>query len=654
MALRRRAAVWLLALGVPVLAIGAVMVIWGADLLIPLVAGRASAALGRPVSIAHLHIVPGRILEVTADDVTIGNPPDWTGEPFARVPRLRVQVDVWAYLRHGQLVVTLVELDRPQVTATQLSNGAANYKLELAGGSDGSTQIGEVRIDDGRARVRLAKLQADLTVGVATRQQDGQPQLVAETRGTYNAQPIEGRLVGGALLALRDADHSWPIDLRLQNGPTKVSLVGTVRNPMALEGADLKLQLSGSDMALLSELLGLPLPRTPNYQLAGQLDFVDGRVRLRDFNARVGNSDLAGTIEVDPKVEPPEMVAHLTSRRVDLADLGGFVGAEPGRMDTQGQSGAQRAQMAQQEAKPRLLPDTPISVPKLHWANVHLQYRARSIQGRSVPLDNLEAKLDIVNGQVALHPLSFGVGKGNIKATIELTPQGAAAHAKANVEFQRVDVSRLMAATHAFQGAGAISGSATIDAVGASLGQMLGNGQGGLKLAMAGGDLSAVLVDLSGLHFGKALLSALGMPDRTQVECFLTDAGLERGVVRIRTLVLDTGEAVVTGSGAVDLRDEKVDIQLRTDAKRFSIGSLPAPLNIAGTLKNPSIMPGAELAARGGLAAGLGVAFPPLALLPTIQFGTGDDGRCAQLLARARQQPNGQRLPRPATQETAR
>jgi hypothetical protein len=48
-----------------------------------------------------------------------------------------------------------------------------------------------------------------------------------------------------------------------------------------------------------------------------------------------------------------------------------------------------------------------------------------------------------------------------------------------------------MAATHAFQGAGAISGSGTIDAIGNSSAQMLNNGHGG-QLAMIGGDLSAV------------------------------------------------------------------------------------------------------------------------------------------------------------------
>jgi uncharacterized protein involved in outer membrane biogenesis len=648
MAPGRRAPVWLLSLGVALLVVVAVVAIWGGDLLIPLVASRASAALGRPVTIAHLHIAPGRIFQVTADDVTIGNPPNWTDEPLARVAHLTVQLDAWTYLRHGQLVVPLVLLDHPQLTATQFADGAANYKLQLASRSGGSARIGEVRIDSGEARVRLAKLKADMTITVATRNQGDEAQLVADARGTYNARPITGQFVGGALLALEDASRPWPVDLRLQNGPTQVTLVGTVLNPMALQGVNLKLHFAGPDMSQLSELTGLPIPRTPNYQLTGLLDFANERVQLRNFNARVGSSDLEGSIEVDPKSEPPEMTAELTSRRVDLADLGGFIGTEPGRTTTPGQTTSQRTEVARAEARPKLIPDTPINVPKLRWANVHLHYRGQSIKGRSVPLDNIDVRLDIKDGQVILHPLSFGVGKGRIATSVGLTPQEGGTHAKADIEFQQVDVSRLMAATHAYQGAGAISGSGTIDAEGNSLAQMLDNGRGGVKLAMVGGDLSAVLVDLSGLEFTNALLSALGMPKRAQVECFITEATLNRGAFWLQALVLDTSEAVVTGTGGVNLRDEQLDIQLRTESKHFSIGSLPAPINVGGTLKSPAIRPGAELALRGGAAVGLGFIFPPLAALPTIQFGTGDDHRCDQILARAKQQTGGQHLPRPS------
>src|SRR5690348_5566669 len=100
---------------------------------------------------------------------------------------------------------------------------------------------------------------------------------------------------------------------------------------------------------------------------------------------------------------------------------------------------------------------------------------------------------------------------------------------------------------------------------------------------------------------------------RTQVECFIWESALERGELRIQSLVLDTGSDFITGTGSADLRDERLDMQLRTEAKHLTIGSLPAPINIGGTLKNPAIMPGAEPSVRSGAAVGLGFLFPPLA-----------------------------------------
>ena len=81
---------------------------------------------------------------------------------------------------------------------------------------------------------------------------------------------------------------------------------------------------------------------------------------------------------------------------------------------------------------------------------------------------------------------------------------------------------------------------------------------------MIGGDLSALLVDLSGLEFGNALLSALGMLKRTPVECMIADFSLQKGVLNTRTFLLVTKEATVHVTGWVDLRNETINFRLNT------------------------------------------------------------------------------------------
>ena len=627
------------------------------DWLIPFVERRASASLGRPVHIQHLHVALGRTTHIEVDGITIDNPNGWPGGgQFGTVEKLGLDVDAMTYIKTRQLVLSTIDVQKPRVDALQMADGKANWTFP-SGNSDSSgpaTKIGILRIEDGQVHVKDDKLRGDFNIALSTRDSaDGQGQtggqtgsqtggqIVATAKGTYANQPITAQFVGGALLSLRDAGKPYPMDLKLANGPTRVSLAGTVQDPLAFKGVDLTLDLSGPDMALLLPLTGVAIPQTPAYRVAGKLDYTDGVVKFTGFNGRVGSSDLEGNIEVDTKGEKrPVLTADLQSKRVDLKDLGGFIGAEPGDADKGTKKPAR--------TDGRVIPNEPINLPKLNVADVHLKYRAARIEGRSQPLDNMRADLDIVNGNVDLHPLSFGIGAGTISGDIALNEAANAVHAKANITFNRVDFGKLINATGVAKGAGTVGGRAVIDGTGRSMAEILGHGNGELKLFMGhGGNLSAILVDLSGLEFGNALLSALGIPNREILQCAAIDMVLQAGIVTLRTGVLETDASRVGVGGDINLRDEAIDLKLKTDAKHFSIGTLPTPIDVKGTLGKPSIMPEiGPLAIRGGAAIALGIVGTPLAaLLPTIQFGTGEDNACHGLLANAEAPP---RVPTPA------
>ena len=428
----------------------------------------------------------------------IANPSTWPKDdpPLASIGSLTVQANIWDYIRDHGLVLPLVALNKPRVYTAEATDGSSNFRLSVSSSGSGSSPvIGYLRIDDGNAHVVMPKLKADFRAKIVTQDQGDAAKLIVDAQGTYVAQPITAHLVGGALLSLGDATHPWPVDLKMANGPTHVALKGTLEDPLALKGANVILQLSGPDMGLLEHLVGFPIPTTPAYQIAGRLDF-EGleKIRFEDFRGRLGNSDIAGTIAEQPSgteqngKTKPVVTMDLRSDRVALADLNGFIGGEPGRTNTPNATSEQRAKVAQANASPKLLPDTPISVPRLNWADIHLRYRGAHIKGRSVPLDDLEVVLDIIGGRITVHPVSFGVGKGRLLANIDLTPEsGKNVRAKVDLRLQNLDVSRLMAATHTFQGAGSISGIGAIDASGDSLASLMANGNGGMKWISKGG-----------------------------------------------------------------------------------------------------------------------------------------------------------------------
>lgn len=639
---QRRVPRWLFVVGAFLAVVVLVVVFWRWDWFIPLVESRASAALGRPVTIAHLHVRLGRVTRVTVDDLRIANPagfPD--GSRFGTAEHLAIDLDVAALL-HDRSTIRLprIQVDRPDFDVGTSPSGEPNWKLGPATPSSGSgpaVQIGDLIINDGHAHVAVPKFKTDFALDIATHEpeQGGDAQIVVDAKGTYANQPITGRFVGGALLSLRDPAHPYPIDLHAANGPTKIIITGTVQDPLAFKGANVKLDLSGPDMSQLYHLTGIPIPETPPYEVSGNLDYADRKIRFTNFAGRLGHSDLEGSIAVDPGTERPQVTADLASKTVDLTDLGGFIGTTPGRAG-QGQTPQQQREKNREAKSGNLLPDQPINLPKVQAADVDLKYRGHRIQGRSIPLDDLTVDLTIRDGHIKGHPVSFGVGKGRISTDFDLTPRSdKAVGAKIDVDFRQVDVSRLLSATHTFGGAGTIGGRAVIDGTGNSIAQIMAHGTGDLKLFMTGGDLSALLVDLAGLDFGNSLLSALGIPTRTEVRCMVVDMPLEQGILNTRTLLIDSTEANIIGSGNVNLRNETINYQVKTDAKHFNVGKLQVPIDIRGPLKGPSILPDpGALAVRGGAAVALGVLLTPLAaLLPTIQLGLGENTDCSKTIA---------------------
>ncbi|MCE2576006.1 AsmA family protein [Komagataeibacter sp. FNDCR2] len=631
-------------------AVLALVIFWSWDWFVPLVEHKAGEALGRRVTLAHLHVQIGRVTRITADDVRIDEPEGFDSlPPFATAAHLMVGVNLW-HLLGGRLDLPVIALDAPVVELDARGDGEANYHFshgkksggKAGGGKEASTplpRIGELNINDGHLHLVHAGLRSDMRAEVHTtpgRDRAG-PRIVADVRGTYTGQAITGRFSGGALVSLMDRAQPYPIDVAVQHGPTELTLVGSVEDPLSFSGARLRLTLAGPDMSLLYPLTGVIIPQTPAYHVAGSLDYLDRRIRFHDFEGTVGSSDLGGTLRIDPHQAVTFVDTDLHSRHVDLADLGGFFGATPGEHPSTAQ---QAAEEKAHEASGAVLPTAPISLPRLRATNVHLAYHGDHIENRHTPLDNIDVLLDVRDGAIDVHRLNFGVGSGRLASSGTFVPEGDGVNARIRIDMEEIDLSRLMKALGNYQGQGTIGGHITIHGRGRSLAEIVGSGNGGVTMALdEGGDISAILPDLVGLEFGKALLSVLGLPARTDLKCLIVDMPLQEGVFHTHTLLLETGDTRTVGKGDVSFSNNTIDYALMTRSRHFAIASLPGPLYITGALKHPRITPGAEVIGRALASVLTGFVFSPVGLLPTIEAGVGEKSACASALREVETNP---------------
>jgi AsmA family protein len=611
-----------------------VVFVWDWNWFRPLAEARASIALGRAVTMERIAISPGRVVGITAYGVKIANPDGFSGPAFGTISRLDFKFEAETWWRTGRIVLPAVVVDQPNFDAEQSEAGQSNWVFSSpspAGQKPSpEIEIGNLQVNNGQAHVHLVPDKSDLMLNISTSPAANGGRLDVTGKGTYAHQPITIHAVGGALLSLRDTTAPYPVDLELANGETRITLKGHIRDPMAMSGADLNLVLSGPDMALLYPILGIATPRTPSYQISGRLDFGDGRIKFTNMAGRVGSSDLNGELDVDPRAGHRVLLGNLISHHVDMDDLAGFIGSTPGRTTTPGQTPQQIEEVKRAEANPKMMPTVPISMPKVKAVDVHITYRGEKIIGQNIPFDSISAKLDIDNGHIRVAPLQLGIGNGAVRGTIDMTPVGNEVDADADITVDHVDISRLLATAGLGKGEGSLDGTAKVKGRGASLSAVLAHGDGMFRAVMPlGGDVNSLLIDLMGEEVGRAVFAAIGVPDKERISCMVADFVLQKGILASRELEMDTSDHVISGGGRIDLDREVLEMQLRSDSKSFTIGKLAAPIIISGSFKHLHFAPAPELALRGGVAVGLGILFPPAALLPTIQFGVGDHSPCA-------------------------
>ena len=184
---------------------------------------------------------------------------------------------------------------------------------------------------------------------------------------------------------------------------------------------------------------------------------------------------------------------------------------------------------------------------------------------------------------------------------------------------------------------GTLYGRADLKGHGASVAQLLGTSDGKATLAVDGGRIGALLVELIGLDVAEAVMLLGRKHKQVELRCAVSGFDVKDGVAHADSFVVDTSDTLIKVEGSVSLAQETLDLETKPYPKDKSPLALRTPLFLKGPLRDPKIRPKpGPLAARFAGAAALGAIAPPLAALAFVETGPGEDANCRELLAEAR------------------
>ncbi|GJG96592.1 AsmA family protein [Cupriavidus pauculus] len=628
---------------------------------------------------------------LSAKDITVGNP-DWAKAPnMGSIRELIFILRPLPLLAHEISVPTIV-VDSPAVWLERLADKRNNWTFDMgektdSGQSKWHLDVGEVVLQRGNLSVSDAaekiELQATLdTVGdqaLYDKARDGvlmpsDASAVAASQGLaaasapdanardnkastkannddrygirwkavghYNQATINANGKAGTVLSLRDANTPYPVQADVRVGATRATIEGTLTNPAHLGALDVHLTLAGDSMASLYNLTGIVLPSTPPYETRGRLVATlkkgASTYTYRDFSGKVGGSDIGGTLTFAQRSPRPLLSGELVSRQLLFADLAPLIGggAKPGQ--------AAKDSPVKQPAN-KALPVAPFRTERWDEIDADVKFTGkRIVRDEDLPITDLTTHLKLNDGVLLLDPLNFGVAGGNLVSTIRLDgkrePMGAmvdmtARHLKIKQLFPKVESARASI--------GEVNGSAKLSATGNSVAALLGSSNGETKLLVENGTVSKFILEAIGLNVGSVVISKLFGDKPVQINCGVSAFGIQNGIARAQTFVLDTQDAVITTEGAVDFKDERLALTIHPDSKGLRIISLRSPLYVGGTFKNPSVSPNiAILALRAGGALALALTAPVALVVPLLDISPGgDESQCATLLAELKKRP---------------
>ena len=584
---------------------------------------------------------------IHAGTVTFANP-DWAKEKqMVAADAVEITINLPQLLRRN-IVLSEVRLERPVVFLEQTTDGRKNWLLDINQQDEAARiRIDRLTLDRGKLGYDHAAQKTSLRSELSTvAVQPSAAGVIFTAQGLYKGLALKAGGNGGAVLAMRDESSPYPLKFDATIGHTRVQGSGTVTSLLKFSALDMRLALRGDNLEQLFPLLGIAFPATRAYATEGHLLHSGNSWRYEKFSGRIGDSDIAGTLQIDTGGKRPALQADLFSKLLDIADLGPLIGAKPGSVQAAKQAAPAASQAsAPTPAQARVLPDLPFKTDRWNSVDAEVNLRATAIRhAKELPLENLVTHLSLRDSVLKLDPLSFGVAGGQLNAVILLDGRKSPIQARAQVRARQIHLARLFPTVELNKTSiGQVNGEFDLAGQGNSVGRMLAGANGKVGLVVSGGEISKLMMEKIGLHLWEMLELKITGDRLIKLRCAVADFNVKNGNMHADALIFDTEVTTIVGTGSIDLAHERLDLTLNQKTKNTSPLALRSPIYIRGNFAAPDVqVDKVRMAARGIGAVVLGFINPLLAVIPLIDLGPGKDSDCGQLVRDAKALPHAE------------
>ena len=575
-----------------------------------LIAEQVKSATGRDLTISgELNLALSLSPSVVVEGVTFANAPWGSRKEMVKLKRLAAEVELLPLLT-GDVRIKRLVLVGLDLWAETDAKGRGNWELGPTGltarrkaetkssGPGTLPVVNRVRIENLNLTYHDGRSGKKTTLRIANMdfRSDGldAPMNISLT-GDLNglAVKLSGRF--GSLEALMKGGAPYPVAFDLTVPGVSLKVHGAIAEPRKARGLDLKLSVDAQDLGPLAKAAGLTLPKIQAFKVTAGVSDPRGGYRLDGLKAEIGGSDLEGWASVTlAGVARPAVSAELTSKLIDLDAL--LPPGPAGKAPTKGK-------------EERMFAADPLPTGGLKAADARVKVNIGRLVTGGIAVNDVELALVLGAGRLDVKPLKATIGGGKINGNLVVDGSGAVPAITVNLEARQIDYGAVL---EQLQLTGIASGKVDADlnlkGRGSSVRAIMAGLDGRARIVTRGGKVESGLLNV----LSADVLSALPFVDSKgdkDIRCAIVDFDIRKGQASAKALVFETGGLGMIGRGGVNLKDETIDINIDPRAKKISLLKLTmVPVNVGGTLANPTVIPDLGGAAIGVVAGAVSTA----------------------------------------------
>jgi len=630
-------------------------------------------ATGRELTLAgDFKVRFGLSPSASVEGVGFQNAP-WGSRPeMARIKELEIQVSLLPLIR-GKVEFKRLILREPDILIETEPSGKSNLEFkpsekpkveekepENQGGLP-PLVFETVGIEKGLLTYRDGKKGKTLTLNVDQLNAalpGGDNPIDLKVKGSFNGRALGIEGTAGPLKGLFSPDRPWPVNLTAKLEGTTVGVEGTLKEPLKGKGMNLAVRAEGPSLRKAAEFADLNgIPDLGSFKVSAKLSDAGEKIAISDFKAQVGESDLAGSMDLNLSTPRPQVGASLSSSKLDLRPLFPKGEKKP--------SGANPSAKPAAAKKDRVFPAEPLPLEGLKALDGDIKLQVGQILGPPVSIARINAHVVLENGNLSAKPFQCVLSGGNIDGVFSLRTQEKGPAFLGSLKINQLDVASLLKDLGTLEVLeGRIDGEMELSGSGKSIAEWMAGLNGRTLLVMGKGRLQNKYLDILGADLAQNILRLITPfqkgEDYTQLNCLVNGFEVKNGLAVCSALVLDTPQVSLGGAGDIDLKTERLNLSIHPSTKEgvgvgsagkvsLSLGELTKPFKLGGTLAHPSLaIDTTQALTTIGKAVGGVVLLGPAGILTALaSTSPGDPNACLTAIqsAKKRGKPGGGEKP---------